>query len=125
MRLVFEELSLRAGDVGYGFFSGEAELDSFGEPVSFEIDPTAKGKGNLKLDIAALMRERVALRRKLGVGFLEDEGPEVVDHLKKWVLFQALSESVRVQYKEEIGDYLLDLWSPYAEPVPRRSQRFL
>lgn len=125
MRIAFEELSLRAGDAGYGFFSGEAELDSFGEPVSFNLEPTAKGNDNLKLEIADLTRERVMLRHKFGVGFLDDDGPEVSEHLKKWMLFHSLSESLRVQYKEEINDYLLNLWSPTSEPVQRRTRGFL
>lgn len=87
MRIAFEELSLRAGDVGYGFFSGEAELDSFGEPVSFDLDPTAKGKANLKLEIADLARERVMLRHKLGVAFLEDDGPEATNISKNGCCF--------------------------------------
>lgn len=125
MRIVFEELSIRSGDADYGFFSGEAELDSFGEPVSFDLEPTAKGKDNLKLEIADLARERVMLRHKCGVAFLEDDGPEIREHLKRWVLFHSLSESLRVRYREEINDSLLDLWSPQAEPVPKRSRGFL
>lgn len=125
MRIAFEELSLRAGEAGYGFFSGGAELDSFGEPVSFDLEPTAKGKDNLTLEVAELTRERAMLRHKFGVAFLEDDGPEVREHLKKWVLFHSLSESLRVQYKEEINDYLLDLWSPHAEQVPKRARGFL
>lgn len=125
MRIAFEELSLRAGDASYGIFSGEAELDSFGEPVSFDLEPTAKNKENLKLDMADLTRERVMLRHQFGVAFLEDDGLEVREHLKKWVLFHSLSESLRVQFKEEINDYLLDLWSPHAESVPKRSRGFL
>lgn len=125
MRIAFEELSLRAGDAGYGFFAGEAELDSFGEPVSFDLEPTAKGNNNLKLEIADLARERVTLRRKFGVAFLEEDELEVREHLKKWVLFHSLSESLRVQYAEEINDYLLDLWPSHAEPAPKRSRGFL
>lgn len=125
MRIAFEELSLPAGNAGYGFFSGAAELDSTGQPVSFDLEPTATGRDNLKLDIANLARERAMLRHKFGVAFLEDDAPEVREHLKKWVLFHSLSESLRVQYKEEINDYLLDLWSPHAEPVPKRSRGFL
>lgn len=120
MRITFEELSLRAGGVGYGFFSGEADLDSFGEPVLFELNATAKDKDNLKLEIAELTRERMTLRRKFGIGFLDDDAPEVSEHLKKWVLFHALSESLRIHYKEEIGDFLLALWSPPTEPFRRR-----
>jgi hypothetical protein len=93
--------------------------------VSFDLEPTAKGKDNLKLEIADLARERVMLRHKFGVAFLEDDAQEVREHLKKWVLFHSLSESLRVQYKEEINDYLLNLWSPHAEQAPKRARGFL
>ena len=74
MRIAFEDLSLKAGDAGYGFFSGEAEVDNFGEPITFELEATAKGKDNLKLDIADPTRERIGLRRKLGTASLKTKG---------------------------------------------------
>ena len=111
MQLAFEELSVRLNGAGYGFFTGEAELDDFGDPVVIDLEATALGSANLKLDIAEMLRERVALRRKLGSAFMESEGLEVREHLKKWVLFHALSESLLLRYKEEIGDYLRDRWS--------------
>lgn len=111
MHLEFEELSLRSGGAGYGFFTGQAELDEFGDPIVIELEATALAKDSLKLDIAELLRERVGLRRKHGSGFMEIDDIEVREHLKKWVLFHALSESLLLRFKEEIDDYLLDRWS--------------
>lgn len=41
----------------------------------------------MRLDIEELVKERIALRRKLGIGFLEDGGFDIREHLKKSVLF--------------------------------------
>ena len=106
MRLAFGELSIRSKRVGYGSFTGEAELDEFGDPAVIEIEATTLGGANLKLDIAELLKERAALRRKHGSRFLESEGIEAREHSKKRELFHALSDSLRLLFKEEIGDYL-------------------
>jgi hypothetical protein len=111
VHLEFEELSLRSGGVGYGFFNGEAEIDDFGAPIVLEIEAISKGGENLRLDIAELVKERIRLRRNYGSSFLESDGGDVREHLKKWVLFHALSESLALQYKETINDLILDRWS--------------
>jgi hypothetical protein len=111
MHLQFEELSVRLDGVGYGFFNGEAVIDDFGDPVTIEVEAISAGAKNLRLDIAELVQERIKLRRSGGSGFLESESADVREHLKKWVLFHALSEGLRHQYKEAIADHLLDRWS--------------
>ena len=46
--------------------------------------------------------------RKLGVGFLEDGGHDVREHLKKWVLFQTLSDSLVSLFEDDIRDLLAE-----------------
>lgn len=111
MHLSFDELSIPSGVFDYGVFSGEAELDISGEPVVIELEGTTKDSINWRLDFAELTRERIALRRARGTAFLDSDDAEVLEHLKKWVLFHALSQSLKATFKEEISDYLLGGWS--------------
>ena len=107
----FEELGVTVGGIDYGHFTGEAQFDESGQPVIIDLETASFTGKALRLDIEELVRERIALRRKLGIGFLEDGGFEVREHLKKWVLFQAVSESIQYAFKEDIEDYLAELRS--------------
>jgi hypothetical protein len=105
----FEELGVTISGVSYGFFTGEAQFDEVGEPVVIDIEASAFDRKSLHLDIEDLVRERVALRRKHGSSFLEDGSPQIREHSKRWMLFQALSESLVERYREDIEDYRSEL----------------
>jgi hypothetical protein len=111
MHREFEELGLTICGVGYGHFTGEVQFDETGAPVIIDIETANFGGSPLRLDIEDLVRERIALRRKLGTGFLEDGGAEVREHASKWTLFQGLSESIETRFKDDIIDYLADVRS--------------
>jgi hypothetical protein len=109
MYRAFEELGVSVGGIAYGFFAGEAQFDEDGQAVIIDIEASAFDRKPLRLDIEELVRERIALRRKLGIGFLDDGACEVREHSKKWVLFQALAESLAIRFSDDIGDYLADV----------------
>ncbi len=109
MHREFEELGVTIGGVAYGHFTGETQFDETGQPVIIDCEGSAFNSKPIRLEIDELVRERIALRRKLGVGFLEDGGVEVREHLKKWVLFQALSDSLMSTFREDIEDYLAEI----------------
>jgi diphthamide synthase (EF-2-diphthine--ammonia ligase) len=109
MHREFEELGVNVGDVLYGHFTGEAQFDETGQAVIIDIEASGFNSKALGLDIEDLVRQRIALRRKLGITFLEDGGEEVSEHALKWALFQGLSDSVEALFKEDIEDYLADL----------------
>jgi hypothetical protein len=111
MHREFEELGVTSSGTPYGHFTGEVQFDESGHAVIIDIEASAFNSKALRLDIEELVRERIALRRKLGTGFLEDGGFEVREHLKKWVLFQSLSESIQNAFKDDIDDYLSELKS--------------
>lgn len=71
MHREFEELGLTIGGANYGHFTGEVQFDETGAPVIIDIETSNFGGSPLRLDIEELVRERIALRRKLGSGFLE------------------------------------------------------
>ena len=106
MHRAFEEIGVTVGGVEYGHFTGEAQFDETGQPVVIDIETSGFNGKALRLDIEDLVRDRIASRRKLGVGFLEDGGFEVREHLKKWVLFQGVSEALRSTFRDDINDYL-------------------
>ena len=108
MHREFEELGVSVAGIDYGFFAGEAEFDQSRQPVVIHIEPNAATGKALTLAIDDLVRERIALRRKLGVGFLEDGGHDVREHLKKWVLFQTLSDSLVSLFEDDIRDLLAE-----------------
>jgi hypothetical protein len=89
---------------------GRASLDDLGDPVLIEIEPVAANQLTLSLDIAEIVRERIAMRNKYGSAFAETDKPEVRE-LSKWALFHGLTESIKTVYQEEIGEFLLDRWS--------------
>jgi hypothetical protein len=105
----FEELGVSIDGVGYGLFSGEAEFDRAGQVVIIKVEPSDAGGPHLVLDIAKLIPERIALRRKYGSGFLEDGGSEVRSHARRYELFMALSETIEKAYADDIRDYLADV----------------
>src|SRR5260221_707232 len=109
MHREFEELGVTSGGIAYGHFTGEVQFDESGQPVIIDIEGSAFNSKPMRLDIEELVRERIALRRKLGITFLEDGGFETREHLKKWVLFQGLSESLMYTYREDIEDYLAEM----------------
>lgn len=82
MLLKFEELNVNIHGVGYGFFFGEAEFDRVGDVVHITIDPPEAGNPPLILDIAKLIRERVALRRKYRSSFLDICGSDARSHVR-------------------------------------------
>ncbi|WP_414463360.1 hypothetical protein [Hyphomicrobium sp. DY-1] len=102
----FEELGITLGGASYGFFSGEAEFDVTGHPVAIEVEAAAVGQPDLRLDIAELVRERIGLRDRFGLGFLEDSDERVRAHVTKWMLFHALADSLVERYREDIEDEL-------------------
>jgi hypothetical protein len=109
MHREFEELGLTIAGVNYGHFTGEVQFDENGSAVIIDIETASSNGPPLRLDIEELVRERIALRRKLGTGFLEDGGVEVREHARKWSLFQSLSESIESRFKDDISDYLADV----------------
>jgi hypothetical protein len=65
----FEELGLTIEGVAYRHFTGEVQFDENGAPVIIDIETANFGGSPLRLDIEALVRERIALRRKFRTGF--------------------------------------------------------
>jgi len=105
----FEELGVNIDGVGYGFFFGEAEFDRAGEVVRITIDPPEAGNPPLVLDIAKLVPERVALRRKYGSSFLDICGSDARSHARRYELFMALSDTIEKAYADDIRDYVADV----------------
>lgn len=83
-------------------FRSMIECENFGGPA-------------LTLDIEELVRERIRLRRKWGLGFLEEGSAEVTDHARKFVLFQALAETIEKTFAEDIRQYIEDTRTPMNE----------
>jgi hypothetical protein len=111
MHIKFEEMGLVVGGVEFGLFTGEAQFDELGEVVVIEIERTDfRGKA-LLLDISDLVNERIAFRRKHGSAFSDATDGAVQVHVRKWNLFQGLSDAIRVRYKDDVADYLADLRS--------------
>jgi hypothetical protein len=109
MYRAFEELGVTLGGVSFGSFTGKAQFDEAGDPVIIDIEASAGGPDDLRLDIAELVQERISFRRKFGSGFLDHRSQEIHEHAKRWMLFQALSESLIEQYRDDIIDYRADL----------------
>ena len=109
MHREFEELGVSVGGIEYGHFTGEVQFDETGAPVIIDVERSGFGGGALRLDIEELVRERVKLRRKHGTAFLEDGSFEIREHARKWSLFQGLSESIELRFKEDISDYLAEV----------------
>ena len=102
----FEEVGVAIGGVAYGHFTGEAEFDENGQVVRIDVEDERFSGPSLTLDIEQLIRERIALRRKYGVAFLEENAPDVRTHARKFVLFQALAERLEVRFDEDIREYV-------------------
>jgi hypothetical protein len=109
MHREFEELGIAVGGIEYGHFTGEAQFDETGQAVIIDIEASSFNSKPLRLDIEDLVRQRIALRHKLGITFLEDGSLEVSEHTLKWSLFQALSDSVEARFKDDIEDYLAEI----------------
>jgi hypothetical protein len=111
----FEEVGVAIGSVAYGHFTGEAQFDENGQVVRIDVEDERFSGPVLTLDIEQLIRERIALRRKYGVAFLEEGAPDVQTHARKFFLFQALVERLEAQFAEGIREYVAEA----REPPPR------
>jgi hypothetical protein len=109
MQREFQELGVTVGGIEYGHFTGEVQFDETGQAVVIDIEASGFNSKALRLDIEDLVRQRIALRRKLGITFLEDGSEEVSEHALKWTLFQALSDSVEARFKEDIEEYVAEI----------------
>lgn len=101
MNRSFEELGVAIGGIGYGLFTGEAQFDQTGSVVQIDIERGDFGGSHLTLDIETLILERIALRRLHGSNFLEDTSYRVREHLRMFVLFQALAETIEANFAED------------------------
>jgi hypothetical protein len=52
-----------------------------------------------------------------GLAFLEDGGAEVRSHLRRFVLFQALSESIEHVFADDIRQYVEESREPSGVPA--------
>jgi hypothetical protein len=102
--------------VAYGHFTGEAQFDENGQVVRIDVEDERFSGTALTLDIEQLVRERIALRRKYGVAFLEEGSPDVQTHARKFFLFQTLAERLEAQFAEDIREYVAEA----REPPPDR-----
>lgn len=82
---------------------------NWGAPVIVDVETANLVGSPLRLGIEQLVRERTVLRRKWGKGVLENGRLEIREHLRKWSLFQGLSECIEVRFKEDIKVYLADI----------------
>jgi hypothetical protein len=108
MHRTFEELGVTVDGVSYGHFTGEAQFDVTGQVVQIDIECENFGGRPLALDIDHLVRERIQLRRKYGVAFLEDSATEVRSHNLRFVLFQGLSDTLEARFASDIRQYIED-----------------
>lgn len=108
MHRTFEELRVTIGNVAYGYFTGEAQFDVTGSVVQVDIESQGLGGPPLTLDIEELVRERMRLRRKWGTGFLDKGSAEVIAHNRKFVLFQALAQTIEATFADDIRRYVED-----------------
>jgi hypothetical protein len=99
MHRKFEEVGVTIGSVPYGHFAGEAQFDENGQVVQIDLEDERFAGPALTLDIEQLIRERIALRRKYGVAFLEEGASDVQTHARKFFLFQALSERLEGRFE--------------------------
>ena len=106
MHRAFEEVGVTIGGVPYGHFTGEVEFDETGQVVQIDLETEQFNGPALTLDVEQLIRERIALRRKYGVAFLEEGAPDVQTHARKFFLFQALSERLETRFADDIRDYV-------------------
>lgn len=112
MYRTFEELGVAVDGVSYGHFTGEAQFDAAGQVVQIDIECENFGGQPLTLDIEALVRERIQLRRKYGVAFLEDGGSAVRSHNVRFVIFQSLAETLEARFADDIRQYIEDARTP-------------
>jgi hypothetical protein len=108
MHRAFEQLGITVGGITYGEFTGEAQFDVKGSVVQIDVENQNYDSSHLTLDIEELVRERIRLRRKWGSGFLEEGSREVVTHNRKFVLFQALAETIEATFADDIRQYVDD-----------------
>jgi hypothetical protein len=109
MHRKFEEVGFDVGGGSYGLFSGEAEWDTHGDIVAIELETSGTDGKPLALSIQELVRERIALRQKYGIGFLEQTERAPLDHARRWFLFQGLSDALQDIYAEDVEDALVSL----------------
>jgi hypothetical protein len=115
MHRTFEELGVTVKGVAYGQFTGEVQFDATGSVVQIDVECQNFGGSALTLDIEELVRERIRLRRKWGLGFLEEGSAEVTDHARRFVLFQALAETIEKTFADDILQYIEDARTPENE----------
>ncbi len=104
MRREFEN-----GGIDYGHFAGVVQFDETGAVDVIDVETANFAGSPLRLGVEELVRERSALRRKWGTGFLDNGRFEIREHVRKWSLFQGLSECVEARFKDDIKDYLSDV----------------
>jgi hypothetical protein len=105
----FEEIGINIDGIGYGFFFGEAEFNRAGEVMRITLDAPEVGDPPLVLDIAKLIPERIALRRKYGSSFFDVPASDIRSHARRYELFMALSETIEKAYADDIRDYVADV----------------
>jgi hypothetical protein len=115
MHRTFEELGVTVKGVAYGQFTGEVQFDATGSVVQIDVECQNFGGSALTLDIEELVRDRIRLRRKWGLGFLEEGSAEVTDHARMFVLFQALAETIEKTFADDIRQYVEDARTPESE----------
>ena len=105
MHRKFEEVGVAISGSAYGHFAGEAEFDENGQVVRIDVEDERFNGSAMALAIEELIRERIALRRKYGLAFLEECAPDAQAHARKFFLFQALAERLEVRFAEDIREY--------------------
>ena len=115
MHRKFEEVGVAIGGVAYGHFAGEAQFDENGQVVRIDVEDESFDGSALTLAIDELIRERIALRRKYGVAFLEESAPDAQAHARKFFLFQALAERLEARFAEDVSEYVEAARMPRAD----------
>ena len=112
----FEEVGVAIGSVAYGHFTGEAQFDENGQVVRIDVEDERFSGPALTLDIEQLVRERIALRRKYGVVFLEEARP-MSKHMRASSFCSKRSRSVlRLSLRKTSARYVAEA----REPPPDR-----
>ncbi len=112
MRREFEKLGLTIGGIDFGHFTGVVRFDETGSPNIIDVEASNFAGSPLRLGVEELVRERSALRRKWGPGFLDNGRFEIREHVRKWSLFQGLSECIEARFKDDIKVYLAAVHGP-------------
>jgi hypothetical protein len=110
----FEEVGVSVGGIAYGHFTGEVQFDETGQAVIIDIEASGFNSNALRLDIEDLVRQRIALRRKLGITFLEDGGEESAGTL----LSGLCSKAFQIASKRSSKRILKNIWPILLREVP-------